>query len=48
VITFKDLEGIGSWGVALTLLLVLLGFFPFVVLLGVGAMWLATLWRASK
>jgi len=48
VITFKDLEGIASWGFAVTFLLVVLGFFPILVLPGVGAMWLITLWRASQ
>lgn len=48
MIDFKDLAGIGSWGVALTLLLVAIGFFPVAVLPGVGAMWLATMWRASR
>ena len=46
-ITFKDLAGISSWGFILTLALVLLGFFPIVVLVGVGAIFLATLWMAS-
>jgi hypothetical protein len=32
----------------LTFLLVLLGFFPIVVLLGVGAIFLATLWVAFQ
>jgi hypothetical protein len=47
-ITFKDLAGISSWGFVLTFLLVLLGFFPIAVLLGVGAIFLATLWMASQ
>jgi len=47
-ITFKDLAGLTSWGFVLTLLLVLLGFFPIAVLLGVGAIFLATLWMASQ
>ena len=46
-INFRDLRGISSWGFILTLLLVLLGFFPIVVLVGVGAIFLATLWMAS-
>ena len=46
-ITFKDLAGISSLGFILTVLLVLLGFFPIVVLVGVGAIFLATLWMAS-
>jgi hypothetical protein len=47
-ITFKDLAGIASWGMVLTFLLVLLGFFPIAVLLGVGAIFIATLWVASQ
>jgi hypothetical protein len=47
-ITFRDLAGISSWGFILTLLLVLLGFFPIAVLLGVGAIFIATLWVASQ
>ena len=47
-ITFNDLKGIGSWGVALTFLLVLVGFFPLAVLLGVGALWLLSVWRACQ
>ena len=47
-ITFRDLAGISSWGFVLTLLLVLLGFFPIAVLLGVGAIFLVTLWVASQ
>ena len=47
-ITFQDLEGMASWGFVLTLLLVLVGFFPFAVLLGVGAIWITTIWRAFK
>ena len=47
-ITFADLRGIGSWSVALTLVLVLVGFFPLAVLLGVGALWILTAWRASQ
>ena len=46
-ITFRDLAVISSCGFVLTLLLVLLGFFPIVVLVGVGAIFLATLWMAS-
>lgn len=48
MINFADLKGIGSWGVALTLLLVLVGFFPLAVLLGIGALWLVTVWRAVQ
>jgi hypothetical protein len=47
-ITFKDLAGVTWWGFVLTFLLVLLGFFPIAVLLGVGAIFLATLWMASQ
>ena len=47
-ITFRDLAGLTSWGFVLTLLLVLLGFFPIAVLLGVGAIFIATLWMASQ
>ena len=46
-ISFKDLRGMASWGFVLTLLLVLVGFFPVVVLLGLGAIWLMTAWRAN-
>jgi hypothetical protein len=35
-------------GFVLTFLLVLLGFFPIAVLLGVGAIFIATLWVASQ
>lgn len=45
-ITFEDLAGIGSWMVAITLLLVLLGFFPLIVLFWVGALFAVTCWRA--
>jgi hypothetical protein len=48
LINFADLKGIGSWGVALTLLLVLVGFFPLAVLLAVAALWLVTVWRAVQ
>lgn len=37
-----------SWGVALVLLLVLVGLFPVAVLLGVGVMWALTAWRAGQ
>ena len=47
-ITFQDLAGIALWGFVLTFLLVLLGFFPIAVLLGVGAIFIATLWMASQ
>lgn len=47
-ITFRDLQGMTSWGVALVFLLVLVGFFPIAVLLGVGVMWALTAWRASQ
>lgn len=47
-ITFQDLLGMASWGVLLVLLLVLVGFFPIAVLLGVGVMWTLTAWRASQ
>jgi hypothetical protein len=47
-ITFKDLEGMLSWGVAIVLLLFLVGFFPLAVLVGVGVMWILTAWRASQ
>ena len=47
-ITFADLKGIGSWGVARILLLVLVGFFPLAVLLGVGVLWLLSVWRACQ
>lgn len=47
-ITFRDLQGMTSWGVVLVLLLVLVGFFPLVVLLGVGVMWALTAWRAAQ
>jgi hypothetical protein len=47
-ITFKDLRGMASWGVALVLLLVIVGFFPLAVLVGVGVMWALTAWRASQ
>lgn len=47
-ITFRDLQGMTSWGVVLVLLLVLVGFFPLAVLLGVGVMWALTAWRASQ
>ena len=47
-ITFADLKGIGSWGVVLTLLLVLVGFFPLGVLLAVGALWILTVWKATQ
>jgi hypothetical protein len=46
-INFKDLQGIASWGFVLTLLLVLVGFFPFAVLLGIGVIWIMTAWRAN-
>jgi hypothetical protein len=47
-ITFRDLQGMFSWGVALVLLLCLVGFFPLAVLIGVGALWLLTAWRATQ
>lgn len=47
-ITFKDLQGMASWGVALVLVLTLIGFFPIAVFLGVGVMWALTAWRASQ
>lgn len=47
-ITFRDLAGMASWGFVLTLLLVLVGFFPLAVFLGVGVMWILTAWRASQ
>ena len=34
---FKEIAGVGSWAVALTFILVLLGFFALPVLLFVGA-----------
>lgn len=48
MITLKDLAGISSWGFVLTLLLVVLGFFPFTVLIGVGVFFIATLWIALQ
>ena len=48
MIILKDLEGTLSWSVLLTLLLVLAGFFALPVLLGVVAIYLATMWRASQ
>ena len=48
MIIFRDLEGTLSWSVLLTLLLVLAGFFALPVLLGVVAIYLATMWRASR
>lgn len=47
-ITFRDLQGMASWGVALVLLLFLIGFFPLAVLVGVGALWFLTAWRATQ
>ncbi len=47
-ITFDDLAGIGFCVVVVTLLLVLVGFFPLTVLLWVGAMYAATVWRARQ
>ena len=47
MIDFNDLRAIGSWSVAITLLLVIVGFFPPAVLLGVGTMWLVTAWRGA-
>lgn len=46
-ITFRDLAGMASWGVAIVLLLFLVGFFPFAVLLGISAIWITTIWRAN-
>jgi uncharacterized membrane protein YqaE (UPF0057 family) len=46
-ISFKDLRGMAAWGFVLTLLLVLVGFFPLGVLLGIGAIWVTTIWRAN-
>lgn len=48
MITFKDMAGISSLGCIFTLLLVLLGFFPFTVLIGVGAIFIATRWIALQ
>lgn len=47
-ITFKDLQGMFSWGIALAILLFLVGFFPLAVPIGVGALWLLTAWRATQ
>ena len=47
-ITFKALQGMASWGVALVLLLVLVGFFPVAILVGVAVIWGLTTWRASQ
>lgn len=46
--TFKDLSGTLQWAFLLTLLLVLVGFFPVAVLLWVGAALVATLWRVAQ
>jgi hypothetical protein len=48
LITFQDLRGMASWGVAIVLLLFLVGFFPLAVFIGIGAIFLLTAWRASQ
>jgi hypothetical protein len=47
-ITFQDLQGMASWGVALVLLLVVVGFFPVAVLIGVAVILALTAWRAAQ
>jgi hypothetical protein len=37
-----------SWAFVLTLLLVVVGFFPIVVVFWVGALFVATIWRAAQ
>lgn len=46
--TFQDVRGMASWGVAIDFLLMLVGFFPLVVLFGIGTIWGLTAWRASQ
>jgi hypothetical protein len=48
MITLRDLEGMSSWGVGVVALLTLFAFFPILVLVGVGAMWLITMWRTYQ